>query len=321
MFGRYPIGTFVDVESELCIDSENDSEDDEEQSHSREEVEMMEVAPGETFVARDGTEWSTTVPSATSFRRKNTVTVKPGPTINVSNFDESVDIFKYLVDDTIVTAIAQYTNMRIDTESTQERQQKENIDYEVTTDEVYGYIGILAMLGVLKKKDVELSEIWQDGSDSVNRIQIINATMSRERFKFLSRYITFDDVHCREEHVVTDPKFFKFREVHDHIRKKCTTAYEPGSHTCVDEELYPFRGRFCARQYMPKKPARYGIKIWELVDSTSKYLFNYDVYLGKEGESVTSNLGEKVVLRLTEPLYNTCRNVTVDNFFPANHLQ
>ncbi len=36
--------------------------------------------------------------------------------------------------------------------------------------------------------------------------------------------------------------------------------YDPGPHITVGECLVPFRGRF--RQYMPSKPAKYGIKIW-----------------------------------------------------------
>ena len=144
--------------------------------------------------------------------------------------------------------------------------------------------------------------------------------MSRERFKFLSRYITFDDINTRIERASQDPKFFKFRTVHDSIKSKCQTAYEPGNHTSIDEELYPFRGRFKARQYMPKKPAKYGIKIWELVDSQSKYLVNFDVYLGRESDKAQKNVGEKVVLDLSIPLRRTSRNITIDNFFTSKAI-
>ena len=187
------------------------------------------------------------------------------------NLDDANEVFKYLCDETIVRTIVEFTNIRLS---------KKNIAADVSIDEFYAYIGILTLLGVLKKRSVDVSEIWNE--KSVHYIDVVCATMTRERFKLLSRYITFDDIHTREDRVQTDKKFFKFRQVFNHIRAKCQTAYEPGCHTCVDEELYPFRGRFQARQYMPKKPARYGIKIWQLVDSKTHYLLNFDVYLEKK---------------------------------------
>ncbi|KRY04854.1 hypothetical protein T01_11867 [Trichinella spiralis] len=38
--------------------------------------------------------------------------------------------------------------------------------------------------------------------------------------------------------------------------------YNPSENVTVDERLYPFKGRCQFRQYMPKKPAKYGIKFW-----------------------------------------------------------
>ena len=71
---------------------------------------------------------------------------------------------------------------------------------------------------------------------------------------------------------------------------------------------------------MPKKPAKYGIKIWQLVDSSSRYLYNFDIYLEKDGNIVTKNLGEKVVLSLSSTLNKTGRNITVDNYFTSKSL-
>ncbi|XP_035205037.1 uncharacterized protein LOC118179990 [Stegodyphus dumicola] len=42
----------------------------------------------------------------------------------------------------------------------------------------------------------------------------------------------------------------------------------------LDEKLEPFRGQCFFWQYMPKKPARYGIKIFTVVDFRSFYTLN-----------------------------------------------
>ena len=288
--------------------------------------EDIEVATEETpedleeIVARDGTIWKKIPPAPNKYRRQNTIIVKSGPTVNVADRTTPANIFKYLIDDTIIDNIVENTNIRIESEKTEDYQRHHNIEHEFTNDEMYSYIGMLILLGVLKKREIEVPDLWQEGTESVHRIDHICATMSCERFKFLSRHITFDNIETRLQRAQSDPKFFKFRQVHDHIREKCKSAYEPGRDTSIDEELYPFRGRFRARQYMPKKPAKYGIKIWELVDSTTKYLVNFDVYLGKESEAVTKNLGEKVVLNLTETMHGTARNITIDNFFTSKSV-
>ena len=46
--------------------------------------------------------------------------------------------------------------------------------------------------------------------------------------------------------------------------------------------LEAFRGRFSFRQYIPNKPAKYGIKIFALVDSACYYMSNLEIYAGKQ---------------------------------------
>ena len=79
-------------------------------------------------------------------------------------------------------------------------------------------------------------------------------------------------------------------------------AYVPGTNLTIDEQLVTFRGRCPFRQYMPSKPEKYGIKIWAICDSTAHYVLKMNVYKGREiGEPRETNLGSKVVLKLSEP--------------------
>lgn len=44
-----------------------------------------------------------------------------------------------------------------------------------------------------------------------------------------------------------------------------------------------YKGQYCPiRQYLPKKPMCFGIKVWEAADELSKYLWNFEVYCGKQ---------------------------------------
>ncbi|CAK1591365.1 unnamed protein product [Parnassius mnemosyne] len=39
------------------------------------------------------------------------------------------------------------------------------------------------------------------------------------------------------------------------------------SQLIIDEQLYPYRGRFKFTQYIPSKPGNYGIKVWWICDA------------------------------------------------------
>ena len=41
----------------------------------------------------------------------------------------------------------------------------------------------------------------------------------------------------------------------------------PGESVTIDEQLYPYRGQCRYRQFMPSKPAKYGLKFWLLCDN------------------------------------------------------
>ena len=84
------------------------------------------------------------------------------------------------------------------------------------------------------------------------------------------------------------------------------TNFIPSECVTIDEQLVPFRGRCKFLQYMPSKPAKYGIKIWWMCDLLVPYAVDGDVYLGKQsGESRQQNLGEAAVLNLSRGISKT----------------
>jgi len=69
------------------------------------------------------------------------------------------------------------------------------------------------------------------------------------------------------------------------------------------------------RQYLKMKPIKWGFKWWFRCASSTGYLYEFDLYLGRK-QNVEVNLGEGVVMQLSEKLKGTfCTIYLIDNFF------
>jgi hypothetical protein len=106
-------------------------------------------------------------------------------------------------------------------------------------------------------------------------------------------------------------------ETFEIFRKNIQTAFEPGKQLCIDETLFCFRGRCAHRQYMPAKPAKYGLKYNCIVDVKTSYLLDCRPYLGMINNVRDTDCGRKIVMKLCKEYYGTHRNVTMDNFFTS----
>lgn len=82
------------------------------------------------------------------------------------------------------------------------------------------------------------------------------------------------------------------------------------------EDDVPF-GNICQ-----KTPSKYGIKVFALVDSRIFYTWNMEVYTGNQpnGPYEVNNSPYSIVKKLIEPLYNSGRNLTVDNWYTSYPL-
>lgn len=61
--------------------------------------------------------------------------------------------------------------------------------------------------------------------------------MARDRFYVISSNISFDEIETRDRRKLSDPKFYKMRQIFDIWTKNLREAYIPGYYLCVDETL------------------------------------------------------------------------------------
>lgn len=83
----------------------------------------------------------------------------------------------------------------------------------------------------------------------------------------------------------------------------------------MDEQLLPYRGKTRFTQYVPTKPAKYGIKVWWICDAKNYYPLSGQICTSKSGRE--TNQGKHVVKHLAAPFKGSGRNISMNNFFTS----
>jgi hypothetical protein len=165
------------------------------------------------------------------------------------------------------------------------------------------------------KVQPEYKDYWS--SDPALNDPFISKTMSRKRYEKLSQYF-----HCSiaaEE----DPqdKLAKVRPLITLCERNFGHLFGPSKNLSVDEAMIHYDGHLSWKQYLPKKPIKWGIKLWCLCDSRTGYCVAFIVYTGAAGNGdVTLDLGYKVVMKLMTKYLLRHHHVYADNYFTSVHL-
>ncbi|XP_069105020.1 piggyBac transposable element-derived protein 4-like [Argopecten irradians] len=190
-----------------------------------------------------------------------------------------------------------------------------------TADEMRAYVGMNVMMGVK-----QLPRIWCYWStDKRYGDPFISGVMPKTRFLKLNQYIHLRDTSDMPGR--DDPDYdplYKVRPLLDLVSKKFRKVYKPARDLSVDEAMIGFKGRVHFRQYMPAKPTKWGVKVWEVCESDTGYCSNFDVYTGRKPGGRQHGLGYDVVWNITKPFHNKNHHLYYDRFFSsvllAEHL-
>ena len=188
----------------------------------------------------------------------------------------------------------------------------ENFQFDIEI--LQAFLGLCIARGAYKRRDEPLKSLWssRDGRP------LFVGTMSRDTFLLILRYIRFDDKEKRRRGEHQD-KFQHIRQIWETTVENFRKCYFRQENATIDEQLFPCRARCPFIQYMPQKPAKFGIKFWLMCDAGNFYVLNAAPYIGREG-SRERNLAQHVVEKLSAPFQGSGINITVDNFFTSYQL-
>ncbi|UYV76808.1 hypothetical protein LAZ67_14002078 [Cordylochernes scorpioides] len=302
------------------LDDDNFSDDEEYIPHSsdseQEEDDEQEPHQDSTyFFGRNKMtkwkkeEWRT---SRVRTRAINIITHLPCSKQFGKNTPNPLEAFLKFISIDIIKKIVEYTNIFIET--IRPNYSRERDCRNTDENEIRCLLGLIIIIRKNRASHLHFKEIWNANGTG---IEICRAAMAYERFLFLLRVIRFDNVLTRQIRRDND-KFAALREIFEMFVANCKQMYSPGEYLTIDEKLIPFRGKCNFRQYIPNKPAKYGLKMYMMSDAHTFYTVNMEPYVGNNrGPFYKSNASDDVVKRLVEPVSGTKRNITTDNWYTS----
>ena len=246
----------------------------------------------------------------------------PGFQVQMEADAAPIDFFRLFITDAIIKKIKSETNRYAATTCAAARRRNANLSRRsffnmwktVTEGDILKFLAIAIHMGLVQKP--RINDYW-----STNRVMtgtFPSTCLKRDRFKMILAFLHLNDNRNyipagRQGH---DP-LFKIRPLFDRLNLAFKNAYIPEENICIDEALCPRRGRVGFRVYIKNKPVKWGIKLYELCESSSGYVYDMEIYCRYPG---LSNSPSDVVKRLLGQLGNQGRTLYLDNYYMCPKL-
>ncbi|CAG4961895.1 unnamed protein product [Parnassius apollo] len=148
--------------------------------------------------------------------------------------------------------------------------------------------------------------------------------MTCKRFKKILKNLHLNDNSQTPSKSSPDyDKLYKVCPLLEMLMTACKNEARTSTSQSIDEAMIKFKGISSLKQCMPAKPIKRGFKVWVRADSSTGYVYEFQIYTGKNDDSTPEfGLGSNVVKSLSKSLIE--EEVTVhlafDNFFASYPL-
>jgi len=190
--------------------------------------------------------------------------------------------------------------------------QQNGKSFTITPDEIKAFLAIMIFMGYHKLP--AMRDYWS--SDSDMGIEFVQKLMPRQRFEEILRNLHFTD----NENANLEDRAYKIRSIINHFNESFQKRLPPTRNQSIDEHMVTFKGHSVMKQYMPKKPIKWGFKFWMRSDAKSGYCYELDLYTGRKPEGSEYGLGETTILDLSQKINHLGVRLAFDNFFSSVRL-
>lgn len=229
---------------------------------------------------------------------------------NIDSNSTVLDIVMKLIPKSLFIYIAQCTNQRLYLLQ-KNNKKKTNIE-ETNWAEIMTVLGCTLVMSYNKLPAFHM--YWSQNKSLGNAL--IKSVISRDRCQLLLSKLYFNN----PEKPDNASKLYYIEEIINCFKKTFPAARSESSFQSIDETMTKFKGRSSLKQYLPMKPIKRGIKLWTRCDSITDYIYDTNVYAGKDTEIQDGTLGERVVLKLLETVRDPDVAFCFDRFFTSVNL-
>ena len=237
----------------------------------------------------------------------------PGPSRIVHRCQTPLDFFMLFFTSAVCNLLVLQTNLYYSQSIASKPSTMEWVN--VSVEDMMAFMGLVIAMGVVRLP--EMDDYWS--TDPIMQHPWFTSIMSRTRFKQILRYLHCADNSHSNGSNSTD-KLRKLRDIVDMLNVSFRQMYTPSQCLSVDESMVDTKCRISFLQYMPKKPKKFGIKLWALCESVTGYCLQFQVYTGKVETSVEHGLAYRVVFDLMKHYLDQGYKLFMDNFYSSFQL-
>ena len=239
-----------------------------------------------------------------------------GPAVQLDKDKRELDFFHQFFSIALIEAIVVETN-NYASRCIQNKPDKLWVD--TTFDEMMAFLGMHILFSVIGIPTYNLA--WK--SKWPFEIPAVPQIMTRTRYEKLTKYFHVNDTSLNPPRRQDGhDKLCHIRPVLTAVNNACLTNYRPHREQSVDQGMIAFKGRLSFKQYLPAKPTKFRVKVWERADPHNGYVHEFQIYMGKSDTTGAreEGLGTRVVKDLTRNISGKKHVVYMDNFFSSPKL-
>jgi len=187
---------------------------------------------------------------------------------------------------------------------------------DITFEELKAFLGILIAMGLLDLP--KFHDYWSRGN--LLSVPWFATIMPRDRFFEILRYLHLSNKENEPPRDDPSHKLYKLGDLLSKVNDIFAKRYKPERHLSVDEQMIGTRCRIGFIQYMPKKPVKFGIKLWVICEADSGYCLKFQVYTGKVDDGPERGLAYRIVFDLIKDYLDRNYFLYYDNFYSTLKL-
>lgn len=258
------------------------------------------------FVGNDGTLWTNVTEDDNYYHNikfsvgENVV----GPKVP-SSCTSPLEFFELFFTSTLLKKIVSETNAyaaKIISEKTLSKYSIWQNWKDVTESEMRAFIGVIINMGLVVSPTLE--SYWSRAFHL--KMSFFRTIFSRKRFFqiFWSLHLETISPNTR----TTRTRIERVSNFLDYLNQKFMENYIPRENLAIDESTVSFKGKINFLMYNPKKPTKWGLRVYVLADSKTSYLYSFVPYYGKITTDGLIRPDLNFTSRIVMHLYQNLRN-------------